>query len=265
MLGLTPERITELYAAGQMLLLAAARPMGFTLLFTAFAWGHLNSGILRIAFAIAIALPVMAPLWLTSHTTMEMLPQPFVVLILKELLIGIIIGFLLSLPFEAMGAAGSIVDNYRGSGVPLMTPGGEATPFGQVFIVVTLWMFASLDGFFIVVDVIYATYGIWPMTEPIPRLTTDGLMAFFHFLTRLLKLAAIVAGPMLVLLAVVDLVFAISAKIGKQINVTFLSMGVKALVAVIALPPFALVLVRIVQGEVKALAAFEPLLRAAIR
>lgn len=265
MLGLTQDRIAELYAAGQMLMLAAGRPLGFTLLFTAFAWGRLNSGILRIAFALAIALPVMAPLWLTSRAAMEALPHPFVILMLKELFIGLVIGFLLSLPFEAMGTAGSIVDNYRGSGVPLQTPSGEATPFGQVFLVVTLWMFAALDGFFIVVDVLYSTYGIWPLLETIPSLTTDGLSAFFLFLTRLLKLAAIVAGPMLILLAAVDLVFAVSAKIGKQINVTFLAMGVKALVAALALPPFALVLVRIVQGEVKALAAFEPLIRAAIR
>jgi type III secretion protein T len=265
MLGLTPDRIAELYAAGQMLMLAAARPLGFTLIFTAFAWGRLNSGILRIAFSLAIALPVMAPLWVASRSTMDVLAQPFIILLLKEMLLGLIIGFLLSLPFEAMGAAGSIVDSYRQGSTPLSTPGGEVTPFGQVFVVVALWMFAALDGFFIVVDVIYATYGIWPLTEPIPRLTSDGLAAFFHFLTRLLKLAAIVAGPMLVLLAVIDLVFAVSAKIGKQINVTFLAMEVKAVVAALALPPFALVLVRILQGEVKALAAFEPLLRAAIR
>ena len=265
MLGLTPERIAELYAAGQMIMLAAARPMGFSLLFTAFAWGKLNSGILRTAFALAVALPVMAPLWIVSRQTMEALPQPFALLIVKELFVGIIIGFLLSLPFEAMSTAGGIVDNYRGSGVPLQTPGGEATPFGQVFLVVALWMFAALDGFFFIVDVIYSTYGIWPMTEPLPRLTTDGLMAFLQFLSRLLKLAVVVAGPLLILLAAVDLVFAVSAKIGKQINVTYLAMGVKALVAALALPPFALVLVRVVQGEVKGLMAMEPMIRSAFQ
>lgn len=265
MLGLTPDRIAELYAAGQVIILAAGRPLGLTLLFTAFAWGRLNSGILRIAFALAIALPVMAPLWLTSRGVMENLPQPFVLLLLKELFIGLVIGFLISLPFEAMGTAGGIVDNYRGSGVPLQTPSGEATPFGQVFLVVSLWVFASLDGFFLIVDLLYSTYGIWPMLDPMPRLTTDGLTAFFQFLTRLLKLAVIIAGPMLILLAAVDLVFAVSAKIGKQINVTFLAMGVKALVAALALPPFALVLLRIAQGEMKALSAFEPMIRAAIR
>ena len=265
MLGLTADRIAELYAAGQLIILAAARPLGFSLMFTAFAWGRLNSGILRIAFALVLALPVMAPLWLISTTTLADLPAPFLVMLLKELLLGLIFGFLLSLPFEAMVTAGSIVDSYRGSGVPLATPSGEATPFGQVFLVVALWIFASLDGFFIISDVIYASYGIWPLTNTVPPLTSDGLAAFFQFLTRLLKLAAIVAGPMLVLLAAVDLVFAVSARIGKQINVTFLSMGVKALVAALALPAFAMVLVRIVQGEMKGIAAFEPLFRAAIR
>ena len=263
--GLTPDRIAELYSAGQMIMLAAGRSLGFALIFSAFAWGKLNSGLLRMVFGLMMALPVMAPLWLVSKTTIDMLPTPFVLLMVKELFLGVLMGFLMSLPFEALGIAGGIVDIYRGSGSPLQSPSGELTPFAQIFMVVALWLFASLGGFWIVMDVIYSSYAMWPLLEPLPSLSMDGLTAFFHFLTQLLKLALIIAGPMLALLGAVDLVFAVAAKIGKSLNVTYLSMGVKSLVAVIALPPFAMVLVRVISGEIKALSAIEPMLRAAIR
>ena len=265
MYGLTPERMAELFAAGQLIILAAARPLGLSMVFTPFVWGKLNSGVLRIAFSLALALPVMAPLWLVAKPTMEALPAPFVILILKEMLIGVLMGVILSLPFEAVAMAGGIIDIYRGSSSPMPGPSGEMTPFAQVFIVITLWLFAALGGYWIITELIYTSYSWWPLLNTIPALTSDGLKGLFEFLTRLVKLAIIIAGPMLALMGAVDLVFAVAAKIGKSLNVTYLSMGVKALVAVIALPPFAMVLVRVMTGEIKGLAALEPILRATIQ
>lgn len=263
--GLTADRIQDLYSVGQLVILAAARPLGFALIFTAFAWGHLNSGLLRIAFGLVLALPVMAPLWLVAKPTLGDLPGPVILFIAKDLFLGAVIGFLASLPFEALGVAGAIVDNYRGSGSPLSRPTGEATPHGQVFVVIGLWLFASLDGFWLVTDVIFTSYDMWPMLELLPLLTTDGLSAFLAFLGRLGRFALMIAGPLLILMMSVDLIFAVAGKLGKQLNVTYLTISVKNLVAVISLPFVAMVIVRVVSGEIHALSALDVMIRAAIR
>lgn len=263
--GLTVDRIAELYAAAQLLMLAAARPLGFSLIFSAFVFAHMSSGLLRIGFGLVLALPVMAPLWVVARPTLEALPHPFMVLLVKDLFIGFLIGFLASLPFEALGMGGAIVDNVRGSGSPLSLPSGEQTPFGQVFFVVGLWMFAALGGFWIVTDLIYASYAAWPMLQTLPMLTTDGLPAYFAFLSRLFHFALLVAAPLVVLMLAVDLIFAIASKLGKQIDTTFLTVSVKNLVAVLALPLLAMVLVRVVSGEVQSIALLQTMLEAALR
>lgn len=263
--ALPPEKIAELYAAGELLILAAGRPLGFALTFTAFVWGRINSGLLRIAFGLAVALPVMAPLWTVAQPTVAALPAPFTLLVVKELFFGALIGFLASLPFEAMGMAGAIIDNVRGSGAPLSSPGGEITPFGQAFVATSLWLFASLGGFWMTTDILYSSYGGWPLLATMPDLTTDGLSAFTHFLARLGRLALLVAAPLMALLLAIDFIFTVAARLGKRVDVTFLVLSVKSLVALICLPFFAMTIVRVATGEIQALPALSTLLAAALR
>lgn len=265
MYGLTVERIQDVYSVYTLMTLCIARPLAFALIFTAFAWGKLNSGLLRLVFSMVISLPVLMPLFVVAHDVVEAMPAPLPVMMVKELFIGFMLGFLLSLPFEALGIAGGVIDNYRGSSTSIPGANGELTPFSQILVVVALWLFAALDGFFIVTDMLYATYGFWPLTEMIPPLSPAGLSAIFAFLNKLVFMSLVIAGPMLLLMGGVDLVFAIAGKIGKQLNVTFLSVAVKSIIVVLVLPPFSLVLVRVISGEITGLAALESMMRAAIQ
>lgn len=265
MYGLSLDRINDIYSIYKLASLGIARPLAFAMIFTAFAWGKLNSGLLRLAFSVVIAFPVILPLFTVAHDTVQELPAPLAVLIAKEIFIGFMLGFLVSLPFEALGVAGGIIDNYRGSTTSIQGANGELTPFSQILMIVALWIFASLDGFFIVVDLIYATYGFWPLTDVLPQITPRGLSAVFEFLNQLVLMSLIIAGPMLALMGAVDFIFAIAGKIGKQLNVTFLAVSVKSIIVVLVLPPFSLVYVRVISGEIVGLPALEKMMRAAIQ
>ncbi len=107
--------IEQLYLTAEMMVILAARPLGFALVFTAFAWAHLNSGLLRIAFGLVLALPAIHPILGEAPAMVKGMPLPAFVMIGKELFIGILLGLLASLPFEALGGAGGIVDSMRGS------------------------------------------------------------------------------------------------------------------------------------------------------
>src|SRR6478609_7022572 len=96
---LSPAVLDSLYAKFTLLGLAMARPLGVTVMCTVFAWAHLTSGLLRAGFAVALALPFMQPLWAGTQPYLAGLEGPFLLYVAKELFIGLLLGFLLSLPF----------------------------------------------------------------------------------------------------------------------------------------------------------------------
>ncbi|MEM7291288.1 MAG: flagellar biosynthetic protein FliR [Pseudomonadota bacterium] len=228
-------------------ILAIARPFGFTLLFAVFAWAKLDSAILRMAFAIGIALPLFANGFPTYGP--EQLEIPFLIALIKEILVGAILGLIASIPLAIAMAGGSIIDIYRGGLDSGPDPsGGMGSTYGTLFAVVALWLFANVGGFQIITSTIYSSYALWPLNAPMPEFN-PGADALLQILEKILLGAIVLAGPILVIMFFSDLVHLISAKFGKQINVAHLAFSTKNLLAAMVLPLFLLVVVRLFKDE----------------
>ncbi|MEZ5840533.1 MAG: flagellar biosynthetic protein FliR [Hyphomicrobiales bacterium] len=259
---LAPEDLERIYGLGSMLMLASARPIGVSMLFAAFAWGHLNSGVLRAACAAAIALPVAAPYFAAPGTVLDNLPAPIILIVMKEALLGGLIGLFATVPFAIATAGGGFIDYYRGAFMGGPDPsGGQLTPYSQLFTGVTLWLFAGLGGFWMLTDTIYASYGLWPLFELLPAFGEHGIEPLMRLVGSIAKGALIIGGPLVILMMLSDLTFLVAAKLGKQINVTFLSFSTKNVLALAFLPLFSLVLVRLVSGNLQMLGDLEKFLR----
>lgn len=258
--ALTALNLDPLYAAGQLFLLASARPLGLTVTFTVFAWAHVNSGLLRIALAAALALPVMAPIAAAPVTVLDALPAPYVVLLGKELALGSAIGFLAALPFEAAVIAGGAVDAYRGGGPGQPGPAGELTPFGQLFVVIALFLFAVTGGFWWIADALYASYGLFPLTALGPGLPPDGVARLVSALGGMLSLAVVLAGPLILLMFLSDLGFLVAAKLARQVNTSLVAFSAKNLLALVVLPLYAMVVIRVLGDEMARFATFDRLI-----
>ena len=229
--------------------LAVARAFGLSIVFFPFAWGHLNSGIIRMAFAVAIALPVVAPTFSNPTLVLDALMLGYMLTLIKELVVGLVIGLLLSIPFAVFLGGGSIIDFYRGGFQGSPDPSGGTVPaYGKLFVVVGLWMFAALGGFWITVDVIYQSYDAYPIAAGFPALV-DNAQAFVGLLARIVLGALVLGGPIVLVMFLSDMTFLMSSKFGKSINVTHLAFPMKNLVALIALPFYSFVLVRLVKDE----------------
>ncbi|MEL7428640.1 MAG: flagellar biosynthetic protein FliR [Pseudomonadota bacterium] len=227
--------------------LAVARPFGFTLLFAVFAWAKLDSAILRMAFAVGIALPMLANGVPTYGV--EDLQLPFLIVLIKEIMIGAILGLIASIPLAIAMAGGGIIDIYRGAldagGDP---SGGAGSVYGMLFSVVTLWLFANIGGFQIITAAIYSSYDVWQVNAPLPEFR-PGADALLNILEKILLGAIVLAGPLLIIMFFSDIVHLISAKFGKQINITHLAFSSKNLIAAMVLPLFLLVAVRFFKNE----------------
>ena len=261
-----PEIIERIQGLAVMLTLATARPTGVSLLFAAFAWGHLNSGVLRAAFAIAIALPVLAPFWAAPAPAIESLAAPVILIVAKEILIGGLIGLFATVPFAIAISGGGLIDFYRGSFIGMADPSsGQVTPYAQLFAGISLWLFAGLGGFWILTDVIYASYGLWPLLDLLPGFGEGGFNALMMVLQSVAKGTLLIGGPLVILMLLSDLTFLVAAKLGKQINVTLLAFSTKNILALLVLPVFALVLVRLISGELEMIADLESFLRLTLK
>lgn len=229
--------------------LAVARAFGLSIVFFPFAWGHLNSGIIRMAFAVAIAMPIVAPTLSNPAIVLDALALSYVLTLIKELVVGLVIGVLLSIPFAVFLGGGAIIDFYRGGFQGAPDPSGGTIPaYANLFVIVGLWMFAALGGFWITVDVIYASYEAYPMTAAFPALIANA-QAFVGLLGRIVLGALVLGGPIVLVMFLSDMTFLMSSKFGKSINVTHLAFPMKNLVALIALPFYSFVLVRLVKDQ----------------
>ena len=229
--------------------LSVARAFGLSIVFFPFAWGHLNSGIIRMAFAVAIAMPIAGPTFADPTAVLDALVLGYVPTLIKELLVGLVMGLLLSVPFAVFLGGGAIIDFYRGGFQGAPDPsGGTVSAYGKLFVVVGLWMFAALGGFWITVDVLYASYDAYPMTAGFPALVGNA-EAFVGLLARIVLGALVLGGPIVLVMFLSDITFLLSSKFGKSINVTHLAFPMKNLVALIALPFYSFVLVRLVREE----------------
>ena len=237
------EELAALYA------LAVARPFGISIVFFPFAWGHLNSGIIRMAFAITIAMPTFAPAAADPTPLLEALSLGFVPTLVKELFVGLIIGFVASVPFAVFLGGGAVIDFYRGGFQGSPDPSGGTVPaYAKLFTIVGLWMFAALGGFWITADILYASYGAYPIEAGFPSLVDRGA-ALLGVLARIALGALVLGGPIILVMFLSDMTFLMSSKFGKSINVTHLAFPMKNLVALVALPFYAFVLLRLIKSE----------------
>lgn len=243
--------------------LAVARPLGFAMLFAVFAWGNLNHGMIRMAFAMVLALPALSASF--GETTLPVLELPIAVALVKEIMIGALLGFIGSLPLAIATSAGSIIDFYRGAMMGQPDPaGGEVMPVATLFAVIALWTFANLGGFWVCSAILYSSYNVWPVQSGFPEFSGNS-GAVMDLIEHLLLGALVLSGPLLLLMFLSDLAHLVSSKFGKQINVTYMAFSSKNILLIAVLPFFLVLAVRAIQDDFGLLNQSLDLLRMIVR
>ncbi|MCK6548283.1 flagellar biosynthetic protein FliR [Myxococcota bacterium] len=171
-------------------------------------------------------------------------PMVYIVLMMKELFIGYVIGFLASEIFYAMEVAGRILDVMRGSNMAeVQVPELQlrASPMGGFNFQLLLVVFCALDGHgHFIESVVQSFHWIpvdgWPAIGASWEEVTNQILVQS---SKLFGLAFALVFPGLFASFVVDLVFGMFNRVAPQLNAYQLAMGIKAL-AGIAMFMFAL-------------------------
>jgi len=122
----------------------------------------------------------------------------FVGLALKEILIGVIIGFLASIPFHIATSSGILVDFLRGSsalqiGDPTMQT--QSSSIGVLYNQILIVFFFQVEGPFLFLDTLLQSYDFLPIDQFLPASFFNIQLPFWQLIIELLTKVTAFSNP----------------------------------------------------------------------
>lgn len=170
-----------------------------------------------------------------------------VTLLLKEVALGFVLGWVGSAGFWAVHAAGAIIANQAGLSMaftidPLQ--GEEDSLVGGFLVQVLSIVFLASGGLLLLLGVLYESFGVWPVNALAPRINPVlWLDAGIQVIRLMSELALRVAAPFVLLMLLVEVSLGLLGRYAPQLNVFFLALPIKAAILVVLLLVYAMVLV----------------------
>lgn len=210
--------------------LAVPRCLGVILVTPAFNRLGLN-GTIRVAVGVVLALPVL-PLTLTLYQTTHFTTLMVGGLVIKELVIGVLIGLAFGVPFWAAEVAGALIDLQRGASMGHLLDPNQTEQNSLTATLLTITMIAlffAAGGFQILLDGLYRSYGLWPIIDFSPVVDQQTAMSMLGILDRIMSLGVRMMAPLIVAVLAGDIVLAYLARIAPNLHVFSLSLPIKNL------------------------------------
>lgn len=197
---------------------------------------------LALAAAMASVLPAPPPMAVDSATVLG---------VLREFTVGVAMGMMLRLAFEAGQLAGEFVSQGMGlSFATLADPlsGASSPVLSQWFYLVFGLLFFTLDGHLALVGLLADSYAGLPIgaSLPDPQALLSAVPAFFG---SCLRAGVLLALPVMMALLAVNIAFGVLARAAAQLNPIAIGLPVSLLVGLLLLA----MLVRELQGPVQRL------------
>lgn len=172
---------------------------------------------------------------------MLMLPRTggtafWILLLLRESMVGFTVGFVASSIFRAADGAGRLIDTLRGANMAeVLSPVAEerSSPLGDIFLLLTTVIFLQLGGVALVTQAMARSYEAVPLDLPTTPTRLAGVAGLVIITSaRLLESIVALAAPAVVALLLADLVLGAIARMAPQIPIYFVGMPLKALAGV---------------------------------
>ena len=211
--------------------LCCGRILGFASISVFFSQQYIT-GIARNAVVIALSL-ILVPVFYTHGAEILKDNSPwFICLAIKEVLIGILLGWLSNFLFYVAQGVGFLIDTQRGASMASMfdpLSNSQTSPLGD-FLMKFLIVLILVSGlFFVLLELIYFSY------EKIPVFSTFDIfgcctLKFFNTSmgTELLSRIVLLGGPIFFILFLSEFGLGLVTRFAPQLNVFFLSMPIKS-------------------------------------
>lgn len=218
----------------QVLLLVMLRTAGMFIVAPIFSYPAIPAQVkIGIILLLAILLTSVLPAPVVAPATTL---WGLVGLVLKELLVGLLVGTMFAIIFYATQTAGSVVGYQLGLAVAnIFDPiTSNQTPIiGQFWLLVTMLVFIAIDGHHMMLRAIVDSYTAIPAGEVFANGAVGELM--IKYTAYVFIIALKMAAPVMVTVFLVDVVLGIVAKTMPTMNVFFVGFPLKVAVGLITL------------------------------
>ncbi|WP_440222697.1 type III secretion system export apparatus subunit SctT [Dokdonella sp. MW10] len=189
--------------------------------------------LVRNSFFVSLAILVF-PLASAAAPYTAMGDGNWPMVIVKELFVGLAIGFTFGIVFWAIGAAGNLIDAKVGTTMASVVDplaGHQTSLTGAFLTQFAAWLFMASGAFTIFLDVLLTSYGVWPVNEFLPKLHAAGEAFFINQFSTMMTIALLIAAPALVIMSLVDIGFGLINRYAQQLNVFQLALPIKSWIA----------------------------------
>lgn len=163
-----------------------------------------------------------------------------VMLYIKEIFIGVLIGFGSGFIFYGFEAAGQMIDSQRGTSIArLLIPelGQQTSLSGALLFQLAIVTYLTIGGHRLFFNSIFESYQVIPIFE-FPNVQ-DGLMPLMDFFIvlsgQIIALSIQIAAPVIIAILIADIILGVANRIAPQINVWELGFNVKGYLGILAL------------------------------
>lgn len=199
-----------------------------------FLGGKATPQTVKMGIAFAMTAIVYPTMWSTG--TVALVPSSgleIAVLIMKELLIGVTLGFVTSLIFESVRIAGQVIDNARGQTMATaMVPQlpSRVSVTADLLYQLAIVFFLLMGGHRIFVAVLVQSFvEVPPLAFPeFAGSTTDLALLIARYSADSITFGVLLGFPVMASILLADLFLGLVNKAAPQINVFFLGMPLKA-------------------------------------
>jgi len=222
----------------------------------------LGSALLRNGVICSIAIflyPVVATQAQPSSIDGIML----VMILAKEILLGLLISFVVAIPFWAIEATGFFIDNQRGATLassfnPAL--GHQSTPTGVLLTQTLITLFFVSGSFIAFLAAVFDSYQHWPVMTFFPEIKEQWVGFFYGQFEQMLSLCVLMAAPIIISMFLAEFGLALTSRFAPQLNVFSLSMPIKSGIASFLLILYLLTLMEFFSDELIQLSHFPELL-----
>jgi flagellar biosynthetic protein FliR len=195
---------------------------------------------LKVLFSLAMAF-VVFPVVKGKAMTADLESMVFLSIAIKEVAVGLFLGFIARLFFMTLSMAGQLMSISIGiSSAQLFNPamGESSTAFDQIHITLGSMFFLSIHGHHLLLSALVDSFRLVPLEATSIHLM--GLQEFGVVVQKVMGLAVKMSAPLMVSILFMNVAVAVVGKAVPQINILITSMPVNVLaglmVTIVAMP-----------------------------
>lgn len=190
----------------------------------------------QIRLGIALMLAMLLMPWQPALPDFNPLSLQGVLLTANELLLGICLGFMLQLVFEAVMFAGQFVATGMGLGFASVIDqqqGISVAVMGQFFMLITMLLFLAMNGHLAFIKMLADSFVAWPVGTAVVQPETFGVL--LTAIGGMLRNALGIALPAVVALLVVQIAMGVMSRAAPTLNLFAVGFPVTLMLGLIVI------------------------------